>query len=211
MKKFAMLLAAGVIAFGASAQAASVASTDTYAVITIPVVAGDNLIGVSVDPLAANATLSAYLPSVDSVKVADEGGYVTTNATQFVPGPGDAFWYNAKGDGKLYEIGKDRSTAATVPLAGATLVATGKTTDWTPSAINSVFGVNSGVSANKYANMINIWDPTTSKYIQLWYRANTGWFNRANGQRVDETYKIHPGQGVILRPGFANEATSVSL
>ena len=49
MKKIATMLAAGVVALGASAQAAEVSSTE-YALITIPMVQGAsayNLVGIS--------------------------------------------------------------------------------------------------------------------------------------------------------------------
>ena len=211
MKKFAMLLAAGVIALGASAQAADVESV-TYAVITVPVAAGNNFIGVSVTPINnQNDTYATLLgiAGTDDVLVYNGVDYDATDAADVTATPGSAVIYNNMGAAKtIYEVGVAVSGTGVVPLdEGFTLVANPFAEAWNPDRTSLSTGSSSRFGAK--ANQIHIWDSTLNDgqggWDTWWYKANTGWKSKANPTSTTLPI-IGAAQAVLIQKGTGSEA-----
>lgn len=199
MKKIATLFAVGVVALGASAQADQVSSTE-YAVITIPVVSGDNLVGISV---AADATtLSTLLPTLDSattVKVWNGSSYSSVSAATATVSAGEAVFVSAAEAGFLYELGTVPSEAASVDksVSGTMgIVASPFAAAWPLSSVASAFSTD-GSSRYATANKIHVWNG--SGYNTFWYKAGTGWKSKTSGVTVPSA--IGAGQGVFVEFG----------
>ena len=206
MKKFAMLLAAGVIALGASAQAADVQSV-TYAVITVPVAAGNNFIGVSVAPIDGTADTFADILGVDGttpVKLYSGSGYTDTTAGQVTANPGTAVYYDAGSASTIYEVGVAQTATASVSLnTGFTLVANPFAEGWAPTATSLSEGSNKRYGAN--ANKIHVWNGTG--WTTVWFKTGTGWQVYGGG----EMPSIGAAQAVLVEKGGANTATAVTF
>ena len=207
MKKFAMLLAAGVIALGASAQAAPVESV-TYAVITVPVAAGNNFIGVSVAPIDGTADSFAEVLGVEGttpVKLYSGSGYTDTTAGQVTANPGTAVFYNNAGDAStIYEVGVAQTATASVSLnTGFTLVANPFAEAWAPTATSLSEGSNKRYGAN--ANKIHVWNGTG--WTTVWFKTGTGWQVYGGG----DIPSIGAAQAVLIEKGGANTATAVTF
>lgn len=184
MKKFAMLLAAGVIALGASAQAASVASADTYAVITIPVYPGNNLIGVSVLPMAdvqsPVLTDVTTLAKSQSVKGINAAGTDYTNdeyANVANAEVGDVYWYTSAVATNLYEFGKEPDSATSVSLSGLDMAVVTVPSAWTFADVEGTF---TGGSRPSKADKIHVWNPQSQGYDAYW-KTGSGWVKYADG------------------------------
>lgn len=207
MKKFAMLLAAGVIALGASAQAADVESV-TYAVITVPVAAGNNFIGVSVAPIDGTADSFADILGVDGetpVKLYSGSGYTDTSAGKVTADPGTAVYYENKGSAStIYEVGVAQTATASVSLnSGFTLVANPFAEAWAPSATSLDVGSYKRYGAK--VNKIHMWNGTG--WTTVWYKDGTGWQVYGGGDMPS----FGAGQAVLIEKPIANTATTVTF
>jgi hypothetical protein len=214
MKKIATLFAVGVVALGASAQAAEVPS-DEYAVITIPLVEGANaynLVGVSVVPTVANATVADVFTGLNgsaSIQTYNNGESLTP--AEVSVSLGQAVWISNVGSANttVYTLGVvppeaddvttdcDNNPAPVVsPFAAA----------WTP-ADTDLDSDSSTIRAQ--ANKISIWQPALSKYFEYIYIPNNGWI-AAN--RWTPTYNdanpptIGAGQGAFVTFSTARAA-----
>ena len=216
MKKFAMMLAAGVVAFGASAQAASVEST-TYAVITVPIVSGYNFIGVGVTPLDGTADTFADILGIadtDEVSVYSGTSYDSYMAGEVTANLGSAVLYdNTNGDaGTVYEVGiaPSEAASASVALSGTyTLVSSPFAAAWAPANTSLSDGSFNRFGAK--ANQIHIW--TGSGWQTWWYKTGTGtgtgW--KCKDTTVTGTPTIGAGQAVLVQKGSANTAEAVTF
>lgn len=206
MNKLACMLAAGVLAAGASAQAAEVYSPE-YAVITVPVTTGNNLIGISV---AADATpITSVVNGIDpaaEVKIYNGGsennGYTTGTASSFAVSNGDAVWFEAGEAGTFYELGQTVTAAASGTIAAVgslTPVATPYASAW---PLSSLTFSTAGSTRRGNANKIHVWNG--NGYDMFWYKNGTGWMSDSVGVDVPDT--IPAGKGVFVELG--NGATS---
>lgn len=201
MKKIATMLAAGVVALGASAQAAEVSSTE-YALITIPVVAGDNLIGVSVIADDAHASdLFTGIATSDDIKLYtgdNESPYTSGKANALPLDTGDAFWYRAGADGNLYELGAAPSESGTFSytVSGIAPISAKFSAPW--SIDNAAVGESTfkATSGNKKstANKIHFWNG--SGYTTYWYK-NTG-SEATSGWKPENPPRVKAGEGVMV-------------
>lgn len=216
MKKFAMMLAAGVVAFGASAQAASVEST-TYAVITVPIASGYNFIGAGVTPLDGTADTFAQILGVGgdtAVKVYTGSGYSSTTAGQVTADLGTAVFYdNTNGEAStIYEIGvaSSEASSAIVDLStGAgtyTLVSSPFAAAWSPDDATSLES-NSFNRFGTKANQIHIW--VNGAWQTWWYKTGTGW--KCKTATITDQPTIGAGQAVLVQKGSANSATTLTF
>lgn len=210
MKKFAMLLAAGVIALGASAQAAPVESV-TYAVVTVPVVNGHNFIGISVAPIDGTADSFATILGVSGNTEVSQyagSGYTDTTAGEVTANLGSAVLYDYSGVAtNIYEVGIAQGATATVALStGFTLVANPFAEAWTPDQTD--LNLNSYKRWGAKANKIHIWDATAEGWVTVWYKAGTGWVNKVSG---DDVPTIGAGQAVLIEKGDDNNASVVTF
>ena len=207
MKKIATLFAVGVVALGASAQATEVPS-DEYAVITIPLSAGDNLVGVSVS--TNNAAATSMLTNLDPGAVIDffDGSGYSSKAVPV--NTGDAFFVNAgKEASTVYQLGVAPTatdmggTSTTVTFSGTmALVSSPFAAEWSLGDITiSPAGGNTISKANK----IHIWNG--SGYDTFFLR-NNRWFSKKSGVSVPDS--IGAGRGVVVElgnPGLETEGT----
>ena len=204
MKKITTLFAVGVVALGASAQATEV-SSDEYALITIPVVAGDNLIGVSVVADDAKASdLFSGISTTDDVKkyVGGNTPYQTGKAggTEGALGldTGDAFWYHAAAAGALYELGvaPPESGTFSYTVAGIAPIAAKFSAPWSienAAVGDSTFKATSG-SKKSTANKIHFWNGTG--YTTYWYK-NTGDASTSEW-KPSTPPQVKAGEGVMV-------------
>lgn len=202
MKKLACMLAAGVVALGASAQAAEVYS-DEYAVITIPVAAGNNLIGISVE--ADSTPITTVLSGLDSaaeVKIYNGSGYTTGTASGFSVTSGDAVWFDATEAETFYELGKTVTDpeAGVVEAVGAlTPVANPYSASW---SLDDLTFSTAGAKRRGDSNKVYLWNGTG--YDLFWYKNGTGWVSDSDVVSVPAS--IGAAQGVFVELG--NGATS---
>lgn len=181
MKKFAMLLAAGVVAFGVSAQAAQVASADTYAVITVPIYPGNNLIGVSVLPMAdvqspvlTDVTTLAASKTVKGINAAGTDYTAATYANVADAEVGDVYWYTSAVATNLYEFGKEPDSATSISLTGLDLAVVTVPSAWTFADVEGNF--TAGTRPSK-ADKIHVWNPELQGYVEYFYQTGVGWSN----------------------------------
>ena len=213
MKKFAMLLAAGVIALGASAQAAPVESV-TYAVITVPIASGYNFIGVSVAPIDGTAdTFADILGVPGDTEVSEYTGdtYEATTADKVTANLGCAVLYSNDVAKTIYEVGVAQTVTTSVDLVGTyTLVASPFADAWSPSDTSLDEGSYSRWGAK--ANKIHVWNGTG--WETWWYKAGK---NGAAGEwkckdtTITDEPPIGAAQAVLIEKGSANSATSVTF
>lgn len=180
MKKIATLFAVGVVALGASAQAAEVRS-DEYAVITIQLTEGEsayNLVGVSVIPTVANATVEDMFTGLNSTASVQTYNNSDGKTPAEVPvSLGQAVWISNVGSANttVYMLGRapSEANASTIecdnnpapvvsPFAAA----------WTPT--DTDLDLESSTIRAR-ANKISIWQPALSKYFEYIYIPNNGW------------------------------------
>ena len=213
MKKFAMLLAAGVIALGASAQAASVESV-TYAVITVPIVGnnGYNFIGAAVTPISGTYADDIFGDGEMPVLKYTGSTYVDTTAGAALRHLGEAVVYtNAVEATYFYEVGiATNSATATVGIgSGFTLVCSPFASAWTLSNTSLDSGSNNRYGAK--ANKVHIW--RNGAWQTWWYKGNTA--DAGTWKCVDTTITDPPtigaGEAVLIERGSANTATTVTF
>lgn len=212
MKKFAMLLAAGVIALGASAQAASVPSTDTYAVITIPVVVGDNLIGVSVlpmdpnetEPVLTDLTTLTESKSVKGLNATGTGYGNDTYANVADATRGKVYWYTSATATNIYEFGIAPSSPTEVSLpADLTMSVVSVPSAWTFADISGTF---TGGTRPSKADKIHVWNPVSQGYVAYWYKTGSGWVKYSDGSSAEKV-SVGPAQGFFFEVKNATTAT----
>lgn len=207
MKKIATLFAVGVVALGASAQATEVPS-DEYAVITIPVVSGVNLVGISV--AADRAKFSTLLPALDpatTIKVWNGSSYSEATAASAEVSTGEAVFVPAAEAGFLYELGTVPSEAAAVAktVSGTMgIVSSPFATAWPLARAASAFSTK-GSSRYLAANKIHVWNG--SGYNTFWYKDGTGWKSKTSGVTVPSA--IGAGQGVFVE--FGNDESNGTI
>lgn len=211
MKKFAFALAAGVLAAGVSAQAAEVSSAE-YAVITIPVTAGNNLIGISV--AADAATLTSVIGGIDSsaeVKKYVGGSYTEDGqmAGSFPVSTGDAVWYNDVQTGTtVYECGVVSSASPAVTVNCEFTAMSSPLSDSIPLSSVTISTDGSSVKAN--AEKIHIWNG--NGYNTYWRKVKNGtatWKCFTAG--APATTNICPGQGFFVEVPSATAQNTATI
>ena len=211
MKKIATMLAAGVVALGASAQADQVESTE-YALITIPVVKGAsayNLVGISVDPIGESSTLeTVFGTSLNSSAIVQTESSATGQEPGNVPAvKGRSVWIKNATVDYVYELGlapSESGTATVATTAGGTLamVATPFASTWSLSDLDlqkdgaSVLASGAGTNP-RTADKVSIWKAESNKYYDYVYIG--GRWQAANKATPADLPTIHPGEGVFVK------------
>lgn len=200
MKKITYMLAAGVLAFGVSAQAETVESSE-YAVITIPVQTGAsvyNLVGVSVLPIQNDATVASVFPDLNSnadVQTSNGGTSLTPEATSVAVG--QAVWIKNATVSTIHALGYVPAETDPVSVSiDATVapVSTPFAASWTLDKIDLS---KDSVSNPRKANKVSIWHPDENRYHDYIYRTGTGWV-AANNWTPAALPTIGAGQGVFV-------------
>lgn len=202
MKKLAFALAAGVLAAGVSAQAAEVSSAE-YAVITIPVTAGNNLIGISVAATDAAVSAVTDIDQAATVKMYTGSGYNENSASSVTVDTGDAVWYETNAAGTVYELGVVPSTAAAVAVTVSGTMAPVASPFAAPFALTDLTFSDAGSTRYASGNKVHVWNGTG--YDTFWYKKGTGWKAKDSGTTVPSA--IQPGQGVFVEFGSASSGT----
>ena len=214
MKKIMAAFAAGVLAFGGSARATDVESAE-YAVITIPIVAGNNLIGISVE--ASDLDLTAVLKGLDGfgeavVKTWGGSAYTTTSVASKDVSKGDSFFLvipDGTASFNAYEIGvaPSEASAASTTVANMSIVAPPFASSWTPGRLT--FSTD-GSSRIGTANKIHVWNASLNQYDTYWYKASgdakAGWYKKGNSTKLSSLPNFGPGQSVFVE--FGNGTSS---
>lgn len=208
MNKIAFALAVGAIAAGVSAQATEVSSAE-YAVITIPVTAGNNLIGVSVVADKVAVSTLTDITSTKSVKTWTGNAYSTATAAGTSLSTGEAFWYNAEENGVVYQIGVAPAETASVgvPVGGSMdIVAPPFAKAW---SLDDITFSTEGSSRISGANKVHVWNGTG--YDTYWYKATTGakagWYLKGNSTKLASLPTLGAAQAVFVELGSGTSGT----
>ncbi len=222
MKLTKILAAAAVVAIGATAQAGERAS-DTYCVITLPVVAGYNFYGVAVNP-AANAKYA------DVLGVSETTSFISTSTGEnnsisgaAAASQGTALWYyrapvdgaavGGAAVGAIYQFGIDSEAEATYTVpAGATAPVVFKK-PLTLAAFTTVLSENSNkVYSTTKSNIVSVWDAASQKYVKYYYKTGTGWRIYGSNATVNPAeVQIPVGSAVFIHPSTNFGQTNVSF
>lgn len=212
MKKAIAALAAGVFAVGVSAQAAEVESAE-YAVITIPVTEGYNLIGISVE--ASNASLASVISGLSStaaVKTYTGSGYSDSTVGALSVSKGDSFFVNASSATNAYEIGVAPSESAAVEKTLSTkmaVVAPPFADEW---SLNDLTFSTAGGNRFAVANQVHVWNGTG--YDVYWYKKTTSggsWKNKVSANSVPDSFGAGQSFFVVLGNGTSTAPESGTL
>lgn len=202
MKKTALLCAAALVAFGVSAQANEAVGA-TQVIITIPVVAGENCIGISVAREDADDNVADALGLADATPLHDPG---ETRADAVSATPGVAFFYYASADGTLYQKGIESSSATiTVPAQTLTLLASPKAEAWKLSDVTGL-ETDSYKMPTAKANWVYVWDTEAQGYKKYWYdSAKSAWKLYGSNELLtgNNVPTVGAGQGVYVKLGVA--------
>lgn len=212
MKKIATLFAVGVVALGASAQADGVQHTvesTEYAVITIPVVAGNNLIGISVE--ADKVSLPTVLSGIAggaTVKVWDGAAYTNSTVGQLTVSKGDSFFVYTETAGTAYELGAAPSEAANVEkevLCNMDIVAPPFANEW---SLSDLAFSTAGGNRISVANKVHVWNG--SGYDTYWFKNGTpgAWRNKIATNSVPVSFGAGQSFFVELGNGTSTKPTS---
>lgn len=210
MKKIATMLAAGVVALGASAQADQVESTE-YAVITIPMVRGAsayNLVGISVDPIGDNPTLATVFGgSLNSSAIVQTTSSATGKEPEQVPAvKGQAVWVKNASVENIYEIGLAPAESGVVDVdlaANPASVVTPFADAWSLADLDVQEGGTSVLAAEavtnpRTADKVSIWNPESNTYHNYVYIKGTGW-KAADRGTPSQLPTIGAGRGVFVK------------
>lgn len=218
MKLTKILAAAAVVAIGATAQAGERAS-DTYCVITLPVVAGYNFYGISVG-VSDGAKWSDVITFADGDTTSLIINGVSGKTAAESAAQGAYAWYqtdqtaaNYQG-GKVYQFGKDISAESqsltVIPGAPAYFVSK---KDLTLASFEALQEYSGKVNGSK-ASRLSVWNPTTQTYDQYFYRkvtdpAKAGWYLGSVKQEASLT--IPAGTPIYVQVGTTAPAAGVAL
>lgn len=195
MKLTKIFAAAAVVAIGATAQAADQAS-DTYCVITLPVVAGYNLYGVAVNP--GDATYAKMLgvdANTEFIKTSDGDTFNADSAAVAKT----AFWYDSGASGSIYQFGVDASSGTddyTAVKGAVTPMAFKKSL--TLADFTETLSVNSYKLNNAKSNAVSVWNTTTQSYVKYYYKAGAGWRVPGSNAEVNATSVVIPAGSAVF-------------
>lgn len=215
MRKTSLVLSAALLVCAGAASGDTLASDNTYAVITMPVKVGQNLFGTAVNPVESSDDAESFvltdtvsLDTTDSVNLGPTEGATAAGAAMVARG--EAFWYEAQAAGTLYQFGTAPADASySVPVStGFTMASNPYVGDAKLSGLGN-FQANGFAFPNNNANFVYLWDADTQRYKYYFLNGAGRWIDRATGDDVTDSVALHSGEGFMVRPSKSFAETSI--